>query len=252
MAATVEASRLTEAHRQAQLRLGRTVVAQMLAVWPLIDPADIEATSARWLSVVLSFLATHRRASASIASQYLTVFRALELGIDVPPADPVIANTLDLPVASAVILAAGPVALQKALQRSVPLVRAVDVAKAGAAGAAMSQALNGGRETITGTVEADPLALGWARATSADPCAFCRVLASRGPVYKTEASAKFKTSATTSESYHPTCHCTAEPVYRRDADWPAGAREFRRQWNETTVGLHGRDALNAYRRSLTH
>jgi len=59
------------------------------------------------------------------------------------------------------------------------------------------------RDTITGNRKRDPQSVGWQR-ISAGGCAFCRALASRGAVYK-ESTARF--------AAHPSCHCTASPVF---------------------------------------
>jgi hypothetical protein len=89
-------------------------------------------------------------------------------------------------------------------------------------GAITRHILDGGRDTILGSVERDEQALGWARVTDGDPCYFCLTLAGRGPVYKTEQTADFQA--------HDHCGCTAEPFYR-GADWPDAAREFRETYD---------------------
>lgn len=66
------------------------------------------------------------------------------------------------------------------------------------------------RDTITENRRRDPEAVGWARVT-AGGCKFCRMLASRGAVYK-EATARFAS--------HPNCHCTAQPVFRGEQIGP--------------------------------
>lgn len=98
-------------------------------------------------------------------------------------------------------------------------------------------------------IDEDPGVLGWARApTGAETCAFCWMLISRGPVYKSERSAR---DGENGETYHPRCDCVPVPVF--DAgDWPGrnsylSAREI---WNTTTRGYSGRDALNAFRRAV--
>ena len=56
-----------------------------------------------------------------------------------------------------------------------------------------------------------------------DPCGFCRVLASRGPVYGKTTVVRDKTG----EKYHDDCHCVAVPmrgVWVPDKDAPTGAR----------------------------
>jgi hypothetical protein len=65
------------------------------------------------------------------------------------------------------------------------------------------------------------------------------MLASRGPVYSKK-SIDFKT--------HDGCGCTPEPVFSRNAAWPAGSREYAEMWQEATAGEA--DQLNAFRRAL--
>ena len=66
------------------------------------------------------------------------------------------------------------------------------------------------RDTITTNRQQDPQAIGWKRVT-AGGCAFCRMLASRGAVYK-EATAHFAS--------HANCHCSAAPVFLGDESGP--------------------------------
>jgi hypothetical protein len=60
------------------------------------------------------------------------------------------------------------------------------------------------RDTITANRRRDPEAVGWQR-VSAGGCSFCRMLASRGAVYRAE-TARFAS--------HTNCHCTAQPVFK--------------------------------------
>lgn len=72
----------------------------------------------------------------------------------------------------------------------------------------------------------------WARVlTGAENCAFCVMLASRGPVYETAATAgrlaasdAFKDAGATGwvNSYHPSCDCVVVPVYSYTS-WPGRA-----------------------------
>jgi len=135
----------------------------------------------------------------------------------------------------------GPVAQKSKTARNKPLVAVRDESFEAAAGSATRHVLTGGRRSLLTLVEADPQALGWARVTDGDPCAFCAMLASRGPVYGSEAAAGF--------SAHDACACTAEPVYSRQAPWPGRAREFQELWRETTRNTSGRDSINAFRRA---
>ena len=214
MAATVAGRRLTEAHRLAQARLGARTVAAMRSIWPLLDASHLDATFDRWLSAAMPIIRGQRSTSARLAANYTTTFKALEVGA---PAPVVLAESVPSKALATSLLVTGPVQLKWALGNGVPLVQAVSTAERTSAAAAMRHALNGGRETIVQMTRADRRALGWARAASGQACAFCALLASRGPVYG-EARGGFKA--------HDHCSCTAEPVYRDDAAWPAGSERY--------------------------
>lgn len=66
----------------------------------------------------------------------------------------------------------------------------------------------GARETIEANVAADPAAPRYARHASANACAFCALVATRGAVYRSEADA--------GADYHDHCHCVAVPVFGND------------------------------------
>jgi hypothetical protein len=93
--------------------------------------------------------------------------------------------------------------------------------------------LLGGSDTITG--EARRSKLRFARVTSGDPCAFCAMLASRGPVYWSEETASFEP--------HGNCSCQPEIEYGEGYEWPGRSREYRALWNET-------GSLNEFRTAL--
>lgn len=60
------------------------------------------------------------------------------------------------------------------------------------------------RDTITTNRHRDPEAVGWRR-VAVGGCSFCRMLADRGAVYRSE-TARF--------AAHTHCHCTAQPVFK--------------------------------------
>lgn len=246
MAATAAAAHLTESHRLAQARIGSSTVRQMLAAWSVLRFDDLDGSFPDWLRVVVPLIAAQRRTSATLAANYLAVFRTLELGIAADTLRPVLADTVPLDALTTSMLVTGPARIRSALARKVPPQKALANAAAGTAAAAMRHALNGGRETVTETVKADPKAIGWARATSGSPCAFCAMLASRGPVYKSKAGAEGNREDRL--KCHDSCNCTPEPVFRPDADWPTGSRRLHDLWEESTAA--GGDPLNTFRRAL--
>ena len=139
------------------------------------------------------------------------------------------------------LLVTGPSEVKRRAAKHEPEEMAMRSALVTASGSAVRHVLNGGRETLLTLVEADETALGWARVTDGDPCAFCAMLASRGPVYKSAATAGFKP--------HDNCACVPEAVFARTADWPGDAREYQKLWYSATRGYSGKDAVNAFRRA---
>lgn len=242
MAATSEARQLTEAHRLAQARLGATVVAAMAAVWPLLDLDNLDGSIERWLRASSLIVSGQRSASARLAGTYVQTFKTLELGQGAA-APLMLAETEPSQAVITSLVVTGPTSVKAALRRGTPLAVASQVAQARSAASAMRHVLNGGRETIVQTIDADRQAKGWARVVSGSGCAFCAMLASRGPVYK---------GGTVTFDAHDGCVCGAEPVYRDDAEWPRGARRYRAVWDDATAGLPAdEDPLNAFRRALT-
>lgn len=90
----------------------------------------------------------------------------------------------------------------------------------------------------------------WARVlTGPTSCSFCAMLASRGPVYTSEAKALYKGGQRV-DKYHDGCDCEAVLV-QNYSTWE-GKRAHRLLedlWAETTENLSGRDARNAFRRA---
>jgi hypothetical protein len=137
--------------------------------------------------------------------------------------------------------ATGPWQMLGSIGSGMSVAQAAQKASVTVAGAAGYLALSGGRDTITGSVQADPQALAWARqTTSAHPCAFCSMLASRGAVYKTEKSAGFRA--------HNHCACVPVPLFSKEDIKLMRDNDLYLQWQKVTQGYGGKDALNAWRR----
>lgn len=249
MAATAEAGRLTEAHRLAQARLGAETVRQIRAAWALLDPDDLDGTVGRWLQVAVPIVQAQHNVSARLAANYVATFRSLELGVSATRFAPVLSQGAQRRAVTTSLIVTGPASVKAAMRRGVPIERALDVAEARSAAAAMRHALAGGRETLTHSIDADRQAIGIARFAGGRACAFCAMLASRGPIYKSRATAAgSRTTADGLHKVHDNCHCSFEPVYRSDAAWPAGSRRYRALWDEATAGEA--DQLNAFRRAI--
>lgn len=242
LASTAQGRLLTNAHRKTQNRLAQRTAAAMLQVWPLLDVGDIDGTVDRWLRAAVPLVEAQRAQSVATAANYYRFFRLVEGATG--EFTPVVSAAQAIPREQIVtsLLVTGPHALKKNIGQGLTPSRALDVSDARAAGAAIRHVLNGGRDSLLESVEQDREAIGWARATSGSPCGFCAMLASRGPVYKSEKSGGFES--------HDSCGCTAEPLFDEYADWPDGAREFRKMWNEA-VSADG-DTTKVFRKMVTN
>lgn len=104
---------------------------------------------------------------------------------------------------------------------------------------------NGSRGAVTANVKKDKRAVGWQRLSSTGhPCAFCALLISRGPVYKSKGSAAFEA--------HDSDHCFAEPFFTDQVQEAPIASEYRNLYREATKNTSGKDSLNAFRRAYQH
>lgn len=243
MAATAEADRLTQSYRRQSAALKAQAIKDILAIWPLFDPLDLERSWPALQNALLMLIRSSRATAASMAAEYLRRFRELE-GIE--GALPVILDPVPDPVATAVSLTAtGPATAQRGLSSGLTATAAAARALVTVSGAAGRIILDGGRQTVLLTVEADRKALGWMRVTHGKTCAFCAMLASRGPVYKSRRSAGDARSRPA--RFHDHCDCTVEPVYSPATKWPAASLRADELWASSTVGLGGQEARNAFR-----
>jgi hypothetical protein len=192
--------RLTQAHRDAQKRLGAQTVARLLLVWPLLDPNELDATTARWLLAVEPIIRTAHQASVALATAYARTHRAAETGA-ITPAPIIAAPVLPLEALRTSLTVTGPVSVKRAMTRGVPLSQAIDTARAAHSAAGMRHAVNGGRDYLIQFTFDDPDARGFHRVTSAGSCRYCSDLAS--VVFDTDRVFEA----------HDGCSCTVAPVY---------------------------------------
>lgn len=120
---------------------------------------------------------------------------------------------------------------------------------------AQKMATDTGRATILRAVRSDREAVAWARSAALGACAFCKMLASRGAVYKDReavgraADARFE-GRISEIKVHDHCHCQPIPVFRRDqfalssqaAEWDAIYRQF--------AAPHSGDQVRRFREAL--
>lgn len=107
-----------------------------------------------------------------------------------------------------------------------------------------------GREAVTDSIDRAGEEIGWARVlTGRESCGFCAMLASRGPVYSSEASARYRGGVSV-DAYHDHCDCIVVPVY--DGEPWQGQEEFERLediWIAATLETSGAASRAAFRKA---
>lgn len=287
MASTPRGRRLTEDHRLAQIANRDAFLGEFFALWSLLNPEQIERTGPGWVRAVMPLIEQYREASAQIAEEYYVDFRAAEapeaaLAGPPPTVDrekpserrtprrrtssprlrqpgrgrlvkPKIIWDDEDKAARRSLTVSGPVLVEAKKRRGKSPEQAAREAVVAAGGSAARHVLTGGRTQHLEMVQEDAAAIGWMRVTDGEPCAFCAMLSSRGPRYKSEASASVvvdpNAKRALGEQYHDNCGCTAEAVYSNTQAWPGRGREFQKLWKDATEGASGLDALNAFRRA---
>ena len=268
MATTAEGERLVQAHRLLLLRLGADVARDVRAAMRMLDLEDIRDSWPALEAVLVSITERERRRAAGVASAVYARHRVAEgvVGSFVPRPP----NPLDIDQLRINLRVVGPGTAGNLVRQARP--DAMEITSTKVIGEVQRNVQNGSREVISNSVVADQQAVGWIRRLGSNPCGFCTMLASRGPVYKSRDTARsVGTDRETGQAIfsenindfaaHQHCYCTVEPVYDANAPWPEENQRAQDRWNEVTSTPatpddptsrppSGRDALNALRRSL--
>jgi len=264
MATTATAAALTEAQRVAQAKNGALVAYVVAQLWvKLIDPEDIDGSSFDLINRLLPLLKQRRELAQQLARTYYTQFRGAEVrggdGFALPPPTEFLTDAVQTS-----LRVTGPVALKNRIaslpavgpdgltpEASTALIRqaikdtAVDIS-----GAATRHVMNGGRDEIQSALAEDREALGFIRVTDGDPCYFCAMLASRGPVYDDDSfdQSDPRFIGEGSHKVHDHCGCGIEPVYSRKTKWPGKARAAETAWVDLSRELGKVPTINDFRR----
>lgn len=227
MAATETGALLTRAHAASQVQLSRQTMAEALQVFDLLDVEDLDGSEARWLRAMTDLVTRRYAISQEAALRYLLAFRGVELGGTLAPvlAQPLVAEQV---VTSLRVV--GPYTVKRLVAEGLAPDKAKSVALTRTLGAASRLAQSGGRRALDTNIQADSRALGYQRVTASGACAFCALLAGRGPVYKTERSAG------EGHRYHDHCHCQVEPVYNRSSAMPESSAAYRAAYEQAEGG----------------
>lgn len=222
-------------HQQGQQALARQVVAPVAIAWHrLVDVRDLHGTLPAFKAATNALAMHFGNASGAAALRYYRVLRAQAAvpgrpTLTIAPPSPAIRVDKSIDWAT------------RALWTPSPGAPLVDAALSAIFASVERAVLNRGRDTVIGAVEADPHATGWARVAEPSACAFCAMLTTRGAVYKNEETADFEA--------HDHCACSVEALFDDNYKPSAQVQGWQNIYADATSGLHGDDALNAFRRS---
>lgn len=155
----------------------------------------------------------------------------------------------------------GPIGQKSKTKRGKPLRVVRDESFVESSGAAARHVLDGGNRSMLTLIGENDRLVGYIRVTDSDPCYFCAMLASRGPVYRTprragsnvrgsrNANAGVPFEGDGAWKVHDHCQCTVEPVYTSSTEWPGRAREFEKLWRDNIRNRYsGDEAIRQWRR----
>jgi hypothetical protein len=230
----------------------------MRALRRLIVPARLRATVPEWMAAVGDLVGQYGETSASLAADFYDAQRQaadVSGGFDAQPADRAPPEQIE----ASLRWAAKDVWPRDETTATAVQLRPVDeriaAAQVKAEGVAQKLVADQGRDTIRQAARQDRQAVGYARAAALGACSFCRLMASRGMVYKTAASAGrdandlFSGDASVAK-FHDGCHCAIITVFRGQRfELSSHAKEWDRLYREYAAPFPG-DQLRRFRQAI--
>jgi len=214
---------LSQAHMRRQVTQAATIQAALAVAYDrTLDPTNLDRSFAEFSRYSLPLIMAGRDLGIATADTYYTSAKAASrLGKKTPSVKP---RPLNLERAVTSLRVVGPVNAKSKIARGTPVNQAMTAAKAATLGSAKRLILEAPRLFLIDSTVADSDARGWARVSDGQPCAFCAMLVSRGPVYS-ETSGDFEA--------HDKCGCSVMAVFRNDptGGWTDGSRALHDLWN---------------------
>lgn len=227
---------LAEQQQEGQAALARAAAAVSLAAWSSVDPADLARSVPALREALEAVLVMYGRGASTAAADYYRLARAaagVRGRVSITPVRDISATSLDRLVVDAV-------------SAQMDLTAGRDALDAGAEALVLAR----GRRQVMSAVEQDREAKGWARIPHEGACSFCLMLAARGAVYGSRASASFQAHHRQTNGSGGECRCGVEPLWQGAYEPPARVRAAQRLWKDSTHGRTGGDARAAFRQAV--
>jgi hypothetical protein len=278
---------LAQQHAQNQEGIAAQLALDLLPLWAILKPNDLNQSTVMWLSVVMPLIAKAYAQSQRYGLVFNQDYKWASLPLsdplplklpDVPPPNHVIGGAFDqvpidfqeplwdnrpfpLEQATKNMVVNGPSRVMS-LMSDETLDEAMQTGLHTSSGAAIRQAVNGSRAATRDVAENDSDVLGWARVTDSHPCYYCAILASRGAVYKSNSfkvsDANFvgdkpkglDSSWSDVAKVHDNCRCTLRPVYMKAQFRDREAWFYYEQWKTFSKGMSNAKAIRNFRKNF--
>jgi hypothetical protein len=244
--------------RAAQRGLTRLLLRDLLTLRRLISQNRLQATVPSWIDAVAEVVDRYSETAATLAADFYDGEReaaGVSGSFTVPLADPPRDEQVDASLRWATKDLWPRDEADATVAQLEPLDVRIEAAMTKADAVTQKLVADSGRETVRQAVRQDRQAVGYARAAALGACAFCRLMASRGMVYKTagtagqDANERFSGDASVAK-FHNDCHCAIIPVFRGQRfELSPHAAEWDRLYREYAQG-HPGDQLRRFRRAI--
>jgi hypothetical protein len=242
-------SRAAEYRRQ-QAKILQEIAKQVAASFRLVKLGKFGSTVPAWLRAADAAIAQHADMAGSLAADYFETEREIA---DVPGSfRPEVPDVPETKVETSLRWATKDLWTPER-EHPAPIEQRLADAETKVIGAAQKAVADVARDTVHQAVAKDKRAIGWARVTDADPCYFCALMAIRGAVYKTRASAGRRANRNFEGEglykFHDHCSCTVTPVWEGQL-WvpPQHVQDWEQLYEQATA--HVGDKLHAWRKAF--
>jgi len=231
-------------YRSAQLGLTRLLVGDVRGLRRLIIPSRLRRSIPDWIVAMQAVIDQYARTSAAVGAEFYEAQRdaaGVPGAFTVPVADPPPDEKTETSLRWATKDVWDREPEQATEAQLQPLAVRLEQAAKKAEQVAQKLVADTGRSTVIGAVSEDAQATAWARTAALGACAFCKLIASRGSVFKGD-TVRFEA--------HDGCHCGVVPVFRGQRfELSPQAAEWARLYQEYAAG-HSGSQLARFRRAL--
>ena len=233
-------------YRAAQLGLTRLLIRDVRGLRSLILPTRLQQSVPDWLTAMHAVVEQYARTSSHLAAEFYDAQREAAGVTDaftVPVSDPPPPEQTEASLrwATKDLWPRDPDDPQTTDAQRKPMDVRLAAAETKAEQVAQKLVTDTGRGTVQEAVRQDRQATAWSRAAALGACSFCKLLATRGAVYKQD-TADFRA--------HDGCHCGVIPVFKGQRfELSPHAQEWERLYREYAAP-HSGNQLRRFRLAL--